>query len=183
VAPGQAIFRGLSEPDRYPTHGHAYCASGYRASNQRQPTPTGAVSPAEVNASRLLREAKILDRVTELQAAVAKDAKETVQKLVAELNQDRQDAKADKAHSAAITAVMGKAKLLGLVTDKHQDMTKHPDFDQATSYDDVGRMLLQSVGYGTPSASDVALALECHRLFTAKLEAIAERAGAGKSEH
>jgi len=174
----RAIFRGIFEPDLYPTRGTAYRAAGYRASGLREPGGS-----AEVNASRLLKNAKILDRVRELQAEAAQEVKETIDKCVAELNEDRRDAKAKGQHAAAISAVMGKAKLLGLVTDKHQDMTKHPDFDQATSYDDVGRMLLQSVGYGTPSASDVALALECHRLFTAKLEAIAERAGAGKSEH
>ena len=87
-------------------------------------------------------------------------------------------AKAQGQHSAAISAVMGKAKLLGLVTDKHEDVSK-PDFSKATSLQDIGSKLLQSVGYASPSDAHIVLALEAHAAFTAQLEAIAERAQAG----
>jgi hypothetical protein len=166
----QAIFRGIFEPDLYPTHGTAYRAAGYRASGLREPGGS-----AEVNASRLLKNAKILDRVRELQAEAAQEVKETIDKCVAELNEDRRDAKAQGQHSAAISAVMGKAKLLGLVTDKHEDVTKH-DFSKAESLNDVGIGLLQAVGYASPSPADVALALEAHGNMIEQLEAIAERA-------
>lgn len=166
----RAIFRGIFEPDLYPTRGTAYRAAGYRASGLREPGGS-----AEVNASRLLKNAKILDRVRELQAEAAQEVKETIDKCVAELNEDRRDAKAQGQHSAAISAVMGKAKLLGLVTDKHEDVTK-PDFSKATSLQDIGLKLLQSVGYASPSDADVALALEAHRAFAEQIEAIAERA-------
>src|SRR5262249_49242881 len=46
--------------------------------------PGGA---AEVNACRLLKKAKILERVHELQAQAAEDIKETAEKCVQELNQ------------------------------------------------------------------------------------------------
>jgi terminase small subunit-like protein len=170
----QAIFIGIFRPDLYPTHGTAYNAAGYRAKNARK--PGGA---AEANASRLLKNAKIFDRIAELQREAAEDAKETVDKCVAELNQLRADSQSDKAYGAAVSAVMGKAKLRGLVTDKHQDVTDRPDFSKATSLNDIGIMLLQSVGYASPSDADVALALEAHAAFTAQLEAIAERAGFG----
>jgi hypothetical protein len=71
---------------------------------------------------------------------------------------------------------MGKAKLLGLVTDKHEDVTSKPDFTKATSLQDAGLNLLQSVGYASPSPADVALALDAHASLIAQLEAIAERA-------
>jgi hypothetical protein len=167
----RAIFRGIFEPDLYPTRGTAYRAAGYRASGLREPGGS-----AEVNASRLLKNAKILDRVRELQAEAAQEVKETIDKCVAELNEDRRDAKAQGQHAAAISAVMGKAKLLGLVTDKHEDVTSKPDFSKATSLNDVGIKLLQSVGYAEPSPADVALALEAHEHLIAQLEAIAERA-------
>ena len=170
----RAIFRGIFEPDLYPTHGTAYRAAGYRASGLREPGGS-----AEVNASRLLKNAKILDRVRELQAEAAEDVKETIDKCVAELNEDRRDAKAQGQHSAAISAVMGKAKLLGLVTEKHEDVTK-PDFSKATSLQDVGLKLLQAVGYASPSSDDIALALEVHATMIAQLEAIAERAQGGR---
>jgi hypothetical protein len=172
----RAIFRGIFEPDLYPTRGTAYRAAGYRASGLREPGGS-----AEVNASRLLKNAKILDRVRELQAEAAQEVKETIDKCVAELNEDRRDAKAQGQHSAAISAVMGKAKLLGLVTDKHEDVTK-PDFSKATSLNDIGLKLLQSVGYSSPSDADVALALDAHRAFTEQLDAIAERAQAGPQQ-
>jgi hypothetical protein len=126
--------------------------------------------------SQLLKKVKILDRVRELQAEAAQEVKETIDKCVAEINEDRRDAKAQGQHSAAISAVMGKAKLLGLVTDKHEDVTSKPDFSKATSLNDVGIKLLQSVGYAEPSPADVALALEAHEHLIAQLEAIAERA-------
>jgi hypothetical protein len=173
----RAIFRGIFEPDLYPTHGTAYRAAGYRASGLREPGGS-----AEVNASRLLKNAKILDRVRELQAEAAQDVKETIDKCVAELNEDRRDAKAQGQHSAAISAVMGKAKLLGLVTDKHEDVTSKPDFTKATSLQDVGIGLLQAVGYESPSSDDIALALEAHATMIAQLEAIAERAQSVNAE-
>jgi phage terminase small subunit len=166
----QAIFIGIFRPDLYPTHGTAYNAAGYRVKNARK--PGGA---AEANASRLLKNAKIFDRIAELQREAAQDAKETVDKCVAELNEDRRDAKAQGQHAAAISAVMGKAKLLGLVTEKHEDVTK-PDFSKATSLNDIGLKLLQAVGYESPSSDDIALALEAHATMIAQLEAIAERA-------
>jgi hypothetical protein len=167
----QAIFIGIFRPDLYPTHGTAYNAAGYRAKNARK--PGGA---AEANASRLLKNAKIFDRIAELQREAAEDAKETIDKCVAELNEDRRDAKAQGQHSAAISAVMGKAKLLGLVTERHEDVTGKPDFSKATSLQDVGLKLLQAVGYESPSSDDIALALEAHATMIAQLEAIAERA-------
>jgi hypothetical protein len=124
----------------------------------------------------LLRNAKILDRVAELQQAAAEHVKETVDKCVKELNQLKEDAHADKAYGPAVSAVMGKSKLLGFVTDKHENVTDKPDFSNATSLQDVGLKLLQAVGYASPSPSDVALALEAHETMIAQLEAIAERA-------
>ena len=172
----QAIFIGIFRPDLYPTHGTAYNAAGYRAKNARK--PGGA---AEANASRLLKNAKIFDRIAELQREAAEDAKETVDKCVQELNQLRADSHSDKAYGAAVSAVMGKAKLLGLVTERHEDVTK-PDFTKATSLNDIGLKLLQAVGYESPSSDDIALALEAHATMIAQLEAIAERAQSVNAE-
>ena len=167
----QAIFIGIFRPDLYPTHGTAYNAAGYRAKNARR--PGGA---AEANASRLLKNAKIFDRIAELQREAAESTKETVDKCVAELNQLRADSHSDKAYGAAVSAVMGKAKILGFITDKTEVKNGNIDFSTATSYSDIGRKLLESVGYASPSDDDISLALEAHQAFTEQLEAIAERA-------
>lgn len=166
----RAIFAGLADPSLYPTQGAAYNAAGYRASGLREPGGS-----AEVNASRLLKKAKILDRVRELQAEAAAHVQESIDKLVAELNEDRRDAKAQGQQSAAISAVLGKAKLLGLVTEKHEDVTK-PDFSKAKSLQDIGRGLLAQVGHEAPSDDDIAAALEANDVLIATLEAIRDRA-------
>jgi hypothetical protein len=113
------------------------------------------------------------------QAIAAENALESADKCVQELNQLRRDAHSDKAYGPAVSAVMGKAKLLGLVTEKHEDVTK-PDFSKATSLQDIGVKLLQSVGYSSASDADIALALDAHASFIATLEAIAERAQGGR---
>src|SRR5262245_16140088 len=79
---------------------------------------------AEVAASRLLRRVEpIMARVRELQAQAAEHAAESADKCVQELNQLRKDAHSDKAYSAAVAAVMGKAKILNLVVDQHAVVT------------------------------------------------------------
>src|SRR5215472_16418415 len=90
----RAIFIGLIQPDLHPTRGHAYNAAGYRAIGAGE-----ASGSAEVNACRLLKKAKILDRVHELQAEASELTKETAEKCVQELNELRRDAHADKAYA------------------------------------------------------------------------------------
>jgi hypothetical protein len=167
----QAIFRGIFEPDLYPTQGAAYAAAGYTSRNIGKPGGS-----AEAAASQLLKKVKILDRVRELQAQAADQVKETIDKCVAELNEDRRDAKAQGQHSAAISAVMGKAKLLGLITDKQDTTVRSGDISSAKSSTDIGRLLLEGIGYAAPSAADIALACEANAHLMDTLEAIRDRA-------
>ena len=159
----QAIFSGIVDAKGGAhSQAEAYRRAGYHVTNGNS---------ARACASRLLTFANgIGERIKELQSA---------DKCVEELNQLRRDAHSDKAYGPAVSAVMGKAKLLGLVTERHEDVTK-PDFSKATSLQDVGVMLLQSVGYSSPSDADIALALDAHASFIATLEAIAERAQGGR---
>jgi hypothetical protein len=53
--------------------------------------------------------------------------------------------RADKAHSAAVSAILGKAKILNIV-EQHDFRSGQIDFSQASSLQDIGRKLLQSVG-------------------------------------
>jgi hypothetical protein len=66
--------------------------------------------------------------VRELQAQAAERSQECVQ----ELNQLRRDAHADRAYAAAVSAVMGKAKILNLIVHQHQ-FRSQIDFSQASS--------------------------------------------------
>ena len=175
----QALFAGLFKPNLYPTQGTAYLAAGYRAKDSREPGGS-----AEAAASRLLKKVKIFDRVRELQAHAAERAKESVEKCVAELNELRVASVADEKpnYSAAVSAVMGKAKLLGFVTDK-TDVTVKGDFSQAKSLQDIGRALLAQCGLASPSAAAVQLAIEANDAFVARLREIAEEYQGTVLEH
>ena len=162
----RAIFVGLFQPNPYPTHGHAYVAVGYRAKGVGE-----AGGSAEVNASRLLKNAKIFDRVKELQQEAAELTKETAEKCVQELNELKRDAHSNKAYGAAVAAVMGKAKILNLSVDQHQ-FRSEIDFSQASSMEDIGRKLLQSVGFKEPDDVSIKEAMAANDEFVKELERI-----------
>ncbi|MBX3583667.1 MAG: terminase small subunit [Rhizobiaceae bacterium] len=72
-----------------------------------------------VNASKLLADAKVSQRVKELQKEARALSLVTVGTLTQELDEARQKAMAEaKGASAAVSATMGKAKLHGLLVDK-----------------------------------------------------------------
>ncbi|TPN41384.1 terminase small subunit [Mesorhizobium sp. B1-1-6] len=86
----------------------AYKEAGYSA----------RANAAEASASQLLRNPKVAARVDELRAEAAKRSEITVDDLVADLNLMFKLALATKNPAAGVTAVMGKAKLLGLIIDR-----------------------------------------------------------------
>ncbi len=69
-------------------------------------------------ASRLLADSKVLARVEALQAEHAKRHNITVDSITAELEEAREAAMGSGQISAAVSAIMGKAKLAGLIVDK-----------------------------------------------------------------
>jgi phage terminase small subunit len=73
-----------------------------------------------VNACKLLADAKITLRIKELKSGHTKRHELTIDDLVAELEEARQAALSAMIvqSSASVAATMGKAKLLGLVVDK-----------------------------------------------------------------
>jgi hypothetical protein len=166
----QAIFVGLCSPNIYPTRGHAYNAAGYRAKDAGK-----AGGSAEVAACNLLKKIKIFDRVRELQSQAAERAKESADKCVQELNELRRDAHSNKAYGAAVAAVMGKAKILNLITDRIEDVTK-VDFNTAQSMQDIGKKLLQSIGFASPDDVSIRAAIEANDAFIERLEAIRDAA-------
>lgn len=91
----------------------AYVEAGYMARG----------NAAEVEASRMVRLPKVAARVAELRAEAAKRSEITVDDLVADLNLMFKLALAAKNPAAGVTAVMGKAKLLGLIIDRAEVAT------------------------------------------------------------
>jgi hypothetical protein len=163
----QAIFGGIvGAKGGASSQAEAYRRAGYHVTNGNS---------ARACASRLLTFANgIGERIKELQAIAAEQAAESADKCVRELNELRIEAKAEKAYGAAVSAVMGKAKILNLIVDKPQ--SNHIDFNQANSMQDIGRKLLQSVGFASPDDVSIQAAIEANDVFIARLEAIRDRA-------
>jgi phage terminase small subunit len=73
------------------------------------------------NASRILAKPRVAERVVELQAEARERSLVTVECLTEELEQARLLAMADeKGASAAVAAIMGKAKLHGLLVERRE---------------------------------------------------------------
>ena len=131
----------------------------------------GAKGGATSQAPRLLTFANgIGERIEELQAQAAEHS--VADKCVQELNELRREARADKAYGAAVSAVMGKAKILNFTSEQPKQL----DFKAARSMQDLGRKLLQSVGFASPDDASVAAAIEANDAFVTRLEAIRDAA-------
>jgi len=165
----QAIFNGIvGAKGGASSQAEAYRRAGYHVSNGNS---------ARACASRLLTFANgIGERIEELQAQAAERAQESADKCVQELNEIRRDAHSDKAYGAAIGAVMGKAKILNLSVE--QPPSCSIDFSSANSMQDIGRKLLQSVGFASPDDPSIQAAIEANNAFIARLEAIRDAAQA-----
>ena len=156
----------------------AYFAAGYNNTTRHS---------AAVCAHRLLRFVDcIAQRIRELQ-------QEALARLEPEIDFSRKRvgkrldlasnmAQAQENPAAIVSSEQAIAKVFGHITDK-TELSQAPDFAQATSLQDIGIKLLQSVGYASPSPLDVAAALDAHAEFTAVLEAIAERSQGDSSQH
>ena len=160
----QAIFSGIvNAKGGAHSQAEAYRRAGYHVTNGNS---------AKACASRLLTFANgIAERIKELQAIAAEQAAESAEKCVQELNQLRRDAHSNKAYGAAVAAVMGKAKILNLITDRIEDVTK-VDFNTAQSMQDIGKKLLQSIGFASPDDVSIQAAIEANDAFIERLEAI-----------
>jgi phage terminase small subunit len=165
----QLIVEGLAngEPKPY-SQSRAYIAAGYTAKELGK-----RGGSAQAASSRLLF--RVIHRVRELQQIAARNAAETAEKMARELNEIQYEARADKAHAAAVAAVLGKAKVLGITVDKHEDVTR-PDFNGAQSMSEIGRKLLQSIGFASPDDISIEQAIRANDKFIAELEAIRDAA-------
>jgi phage terminase small subunit len=78
-----------------------------------------------VKASQMLAEDKVQVRLHELQAASAEKHEITIETLTQMLKEDRTLARGEKQSAAAVSAVMGLAKLHGLIVDKNEHTGKN----------------------------------------------------------
>lgn len=75
--------------------------------------------PHRSNARRLDCRPEVQARIAELQGKAAEKAVTTVADIAKQLDEDRAFARTKEQASAAVSATMGKAKVLGLIVDKH----------------------------------------------------------------
>ncbi len=88
----------------------AYRAAGYK----------GRGNTAEVGASEILRNPKVIKRVADVQAEHAKRTAITVDDLVAKLQLLYSIAVEDRQTGPGVQAIMGIGKLLGLIVDRQE---------------------------------------------------------------
>ena len=72
------------------------------------------------------------------------------------------------------TAELGIAKVFHHIKDDND--TNHIDFNSAQSMTDIGRKLLQSVGFASPDDASIAEAVEANDAFVDQLQQIRDRA-------
>jgi len=165
----QAIVRGLAEdrPNGKNTQKDAYLAAGYS---------TKTDNAASANASRLLRNAKsVAERVRELQAAALArmDVKLDISRERVGRNLDLASRIAQQERNSAniVASELALAKVFGL--SKPDDSYNPADPNTAKSMQDIGRLLLVSVGASSPSQAAINLAVEANNAFVERLERIA----------
>jgi phage terminase small subunit len=93
-----------------------YMETGNATEAYRRSYDAGGMAPATINvkASELLSSDKISVRIAELRAPIIAKARLTVEDLLRELEEARQIAINTESPAPAVSATMGKAKLLGL---------------------------------------------------------------------
>lgn len=88
-------------------------------------------------ASRLSTNVNVQSRLAELQSRAAEKAVVTVEDIARQLDEDRTFARENGAAAAAVSATMGKAKVLGLVVEKSENVNLNYDVtDEPQSEDD-----------------------------------------------
>ncbi len=148
----------------------AYIEAGYKARDHS----------AEVCGNRLLRFVEpIVQRVRELQG-LQRQALEQKNRFTRDTIANRMAlasriAEEDRNPNALYGAEQAIAKLYGLITDKYEDASK-VDFNTTNSMSDIGRKLLQAVGFASPDDVSIQAAIEANDAFIERLEAIRDAA-------
>jgi hypothetical protein len=165
----QAIFAGLTGETRVKRAQSTAYLTAY---------PSCSPGPAAwTNASRLLRRAKVWERIGELQAEANKRLEPKL-----DLSRERIGRRLDLASKLAerqenaaniVAAELGIAKVFHPIDAPDPN---HIDFKSAQSMQDIGRKLLQSVGFKEPDDVSIAAAIEANDTFIDRLKAISEAA-------
>ena len=102
----QCLAKGMTATE-------AYIKAGYK--------------PNDGNAATLKGNQRVRDRLAELLAKAAERTIVTVEDIAKQLDEDRLFARENGAAAAAVTATMGKAKVLGLIVEKAENVNLNID--------------------------------------------------------
>lgn len=102
----QHLAKGLSASE-------AYVKAGYKANDG--------------NAATLKGNQRVKARLVELQSKAAERTVVTVEDIARQLDEDREFARETGAASAMVSATLGKAKVLGLIVDKAENVNLNYD--------------------------------------------------------
>jgi hypothetical protein len=165
----QAIFAGLTGRTRIERAQSTAYLEAY---------PSCSPGPAAwTNASRLLRRAKVWERIGELQAEANKRLEPKIdlsrERIGRRLHLASQMAEQDRNPNGITAAELGIAKVFHPVDAPDPN---HIDFNSAQSMQDIGRKLLQSVGFKEPDDVSIQQAIEANDTFIDRLKAISEAA-------
>lgn len=143
----QAIFNGIANGDSRADWQY-YQDVGYGRIGNRGNSDNYAL---RCNASRMLHKSGVLDRVRELQAQAAHDARITAASIIREYEDARQIAREEKQASAMVAATSGKAKIAGLDVQRIEHGSPG-DFSQAQSKADIADSYIRAAN---PQIADI----------------------------
>jgi hypothetical protein len=167
----QAIFAGLTGRTRI---------ERAQSTAYLQAYPSCSPGPAAwTNASRLLRRAKVWERIGDLQAEANKRLEPKIdlsrERIGRRLHLASQMAEQDRNPNGITAAELGIAKVFHPIDAPDPN---HIDFNSAQSMHDIGRKLLQSLGFKEPDDLSIKRAVEANDAFIDALRRIYQDAQA-----
>ena len=167
----QAIVNGVAKQGEKFSQGRAYISAGYNAKDAGQPGGS-----AEVCAAKLLNRAKIENRIAELlheaQNKVTTKRAYDIETISERMALASRIAEEDRNPSALYGAEIAIAEVRGIIVKNGNPNPNKIDFNSAQSLQEIGRKLLQSVGFSEPDDVSVARAVELNDTFIDGLQQI-----------
>ena len=167
----QAIVNGVAKQGEKFSQGRAYISAGYNAKDAGQPGGS-----AEVCAAKLLNRAKIENRIAELlheaQNKVTTKRAYDIETISERMALASRIAEEDRNPSALYGAEKAIAEVRGIIVKNGNPNPNNIDFATANSMQEIGRKLLQSVGFREPDDVSIKEAIEANDEFIKELERI-----------
>jgi len=171
----QAIVNGVAKQGEKFSQGRAYISAGYNAKDAGQPGGS-----AEVCAAKLLNRAKIENRIAELlheaQNKVTTKRAYDIETISERMALASRIAEEDRNPSALYGAEKAIAKVRGIIVKNGNPNPDRINFSTANSMQEIGRKLLQSVGFKEPDDVSIQAAIEANDALIARLKAIRDSA-------